>query len=156
MNDVRQALKMQREAQLRRALAPDYDPVRRDFDLELADEMVLEAQALLAPCKPLQTGLGGEIIPPAERGLSGLELVLKEPDLLNLGASEQRANLLERNGVLELGIETAHDAQANGSIQKMISQQTGNIARGGHLPKKGRFFVALRMKLFPPRPPRLQ
>jgi hypothetical protein len=37
--------------------------------------------------------------------------VLKEPDLLNLGASEQRADLLERNGILELGIEVAQDAQ---------------------------------------------
>jgi hypothetical protein len=37
--------------------------------------------------------------------------VLKEPDLLNLGASVQRADLLERNGILELGIEVAQDAQ---------------------------------------------
>jgi hypothetical protein len=55
--------------------------------------------------------------------LTGLESVLKEPDLLNLSASEQRAQLLERNGVLELGIEAAHDAKANGSIQKMVSHQ---------------------------------
>ena len=123
MGHVRTALKMQRDAQRRRALAPDYDPVRRDFDLGLADEMEREAQALLIPQEPLKTGLGGEIVPPVEDGLPGLESVLKEPDLLNLGASEQRAQLLERNGVLELGLETAHDAQANGSIQKMISHQ---------------------------------
>jgi hypothetical protein len=49
--------------------------------------------------------------------------VLKEPDLLNLGASLQRADLLERNGILELGIEVAQDAQAQGSIQKMVSHQ---------------------------------
>jgi hypothetical protein len=49
--------------------------------------------------------------------------VLKEPDLLNLGASVQRADLLERNGILELGIEVAQDAQAQGSIQKMVSHQ---------------------------------
>ena len=123
MGDVRTALKMQRDAQRRRALAPEYDPVRRDFDLELADEMDLEAQALLTPCKPLQTGLGGEIIPPIDHGLPGLELVLKQPDLLNLGASEQRANLLEKTGVLELGIEAAQDARAEGAIQKMVSHQ---------------------------------
>jgi len=123
MGNVSQALKMQRDAQRRRVLAPDYDPVRRNFDLGLADEMDRQAQALLTPQKPLQTGLGGEIVPPVEDGLPGLESTLKEPDLLNLGASEQRAQLLERNGVLELGVETAHDAQANGSIQKMISHQ---------------------------------
>jgi hypothetical protein len=49
--------------------------------------------------------------------------VLKEPDLLNLGASVQRADLLERNGILELGIEVAQDAQAKGAIQKMVSHQ---------------------------------
>jgi hypothetical protein len=90
-------------------LAPDYDPVRRDFDLGLANEMEREAQALLTPERPLQTGLGGEIVPPVEQDLPGLESVLKEPDLLNLGASVQRAQLLESNGVLELGIEVAHD-----------------------------------------------
>ena len=123
MEEVSKSLKMQRDAQRRRALAADYDPVRRAFELGLAEEMEREAQAMLIPEQSLQAGLGGEIVPPIERGLFGLESVLKEPDLLNLGASEQRANLLERNGVLELGIETAHDAQANGSIQKMISHQ---------------------------------
>ena len=123
MSKVNQALKMQRDAQRRRALAPDYDPVRRDFELGLADVMEQEAQALMVPTKPLKTGLGGEIIPPLEDGLPGLESVLKEPNLLHLGASEQRAQLLEQNKVLELGIETAQDVRADGSAQKMISHQ---------------------------------
>jgi hypothetical protein len=50
-------------------------------------------------------------------------LTLKEPDLLNLSASVQRANLLERNGVLELGIEVAQDLRAEGALQKMASHQ---------------------------------
>ena len=123
MEEVSKSLKMQRDAKRRRALAPDYDPVRRDFELRLADEMEREAQALLIPEQPLQAGLGGEIIPPIEHGLAGLETVLKEPDLLNLGASEQRTHLLERNGVLELGVEAAQGAQAQGSIQKMVTHQ---------------------------------
>ena len=44
MGDVRKALKMRRDAQRRWALAPEYDLVRRDFDLGLADEMDREAQ----------------------------------------------------------------------------------------------------------------
>ena len=123
MGNVRKALKMQRDAQRRRALAPDYDPVRRDFDLGLADEMDREAQALLTPPEPLQTGLGGEIVPPVEDGLPGLELTLQRADLLNLEASVQRSSLIERAGVLELGIETAKDTRAEGSVQKMISHQ---------------------------------
>lgn len=123
MDGVRKALNMQSEAKRRRALAPEYDPVRHDFELGVAVNLEREAQELLTPSEVLQTGLGGEIIPPAERGLSGLESVLKEPDLLNLGASEQRAQLLEQTGVLELGIETAQDARADGSVQKMITHQ---------------------------------
>ena len=123
MKNVRAALKMQRDAQRRRALAPDYDPVRRDFDLGLADEMDREAQALLTPPEPLQTGLGGEIVPPVEDGLPGLELTLQRADLLNLEASVQRSSLIERAGVLELGVETAKDTRAQGSVQKMISHQ---------------------------------
>ena len=123
MDEVRKALKMHNESLRRRALAPAYDPVRRDFDCGLADAMEREARELLMPAKPLQTGLGGEIIPPVETGLAGLESVLKEPDLLDLGASVQRAQLLDRNDVLELGIETAEDAQAQGAIQKMVSHQ---------------------------------
>ena len=123
MAKVGKALQIQRSALRRRALAPAYDPVRRDFELGLADEMEREAQSLLTPAQTLQKGLGGEIIPPPEEDLPGLELTLKEPDLLNLGASEQRSGLLERAGVLELGIETAQDAKADGSIQKMLSHQ---------------------------------
>jgi hypothetical protein len=114
---------MKREAHRRRALAPEYDPVRRDFELGLADDMEREAQALLMPPEPLQTGLGGEIIPRAQNGLPGLELTLQKPDLLNLEASVQRSSLIERAGVLELGIETAKDTRAQGSVQKMISHQ---------------------------------
>lgn len=123
MGNVSQALKMQRDAQRRRVLAPEYDSVRRDFDLGLADEMDREAQALLTLPEPLQTGLGGEIVPPVEDGLPGLELTLQRADLLNLEASVQRSSLIERAGVLELGIETAKDTRAEGAVQKMISHQ---------------------------------
>ena len=123
MEEVRNSLKMQREAKQLRALAPHNDPVRQDFNWGLADEMERQAQALLRPEQPLQTGLGGEIVPPVQKGLPGLETTLKEPDLLNLGASIQRSDLLERADVLDLGIETAHDSQAQGAIQKMVTHQ---------------------------------
>jgi hypothetical protein len=74
MSQTGKAIKLQRDAQCRRALAPDYDPVRRNFDFGLADEMEREAQALLIPEDPLQAGHGDEIIPPAQNELPGLEL----------------------------------------------------------------------------------
>ena len=87
MNQTGDAIKLQRDAQRLRALAPEYDPVRCDFDLGLAYEMEREAQALLIPEHPLQAGLGGEIIPPMKDGLTGLESALQMPDLLNLEAN---------------------------------------------------------------------
>lgn len=123
MGEVGKALKLQRDAQRRRALAPEYDPVRRGFELGLVNEMEREANDLLAPEEPLKTGLGGEIIPRVQDSLPGLESVLKEPDLLNLGATEQRAHLLERAGVLELGIEAAHQSNAQNAIEKMAAHQ---------------------------------
>jgi len=55
--------------------------------------------------------------------LPGLELKLREQDLLNLEASKQRSELIERAGVLALGVETANDSVATGSLQKMLCHQ---------------------------------
>ena len=44
MEEVHKSLKMQHEAQRLRALAPDYDRVRRDFNCGLANEMEREAR----------------------------------------------------------------------------------------------------------------
>ncbi len=123
MSRAKHSVGLSLQAQRHRALAPAYDPVRRDFELALADRMEQEAADLLVPPEPLQKGLGGEIIPAVDDGLPGLESTLKEPDLVNAEASAQRAHLLERAGALELGIETAEEMKAKGAVQKMISHQ---------------------------------
>lgn len=123
METVRKALKMQREAQRKRLLAPTNDPVRRDFDRQWADGLEMDAQALLTPDQPLVLGAGGEIVPPASMGLQGLESIIREPDLLNLGASSQRMDLIEKAGVLELALETSHLCHAKGPVQKMLTHQ---------------------------------
>jgi hypothetical protein len=129
MSRTAQSINQQLEAQRRRALAPANDPVRRDFDLGLADRMEAESQSLLTPSKPLRKGLGGEIVPAVEDGSPGLEMTLQKPDLVNAEASAQRAHLLERAGALELGIETADQAKAKDPIQKMICHQMGAVHR---------------------------
>jgi hypothetical protein len=123
MNHPTQSIKRQIEARYVRSLAPNYDPVRHDFELGLADRMEVEARSILIPPKPLQMGLGGEIVPSVEDGLPGLESALQRPDLLDAEASKQRAHLLERAGVLELGIEVAEQIKAADAIEKMVSHQ---------------------------------
>jgi hypothetical protein len=56
MEKVQKAIKMQREAQRRRLLAPANDPIRRAFDLELANGLDEDAQALDGVGKPCYTG----------------------------------------------------------------------------------------------------
>jgi len=52
MGPTKQSVKLNLEAQRRRALTPEYDPVRCDFDLGLAHEMEMEAQVLPPPAQP--------------------------------------------------------------------------------------------------------
>lgn len=120
---TQRAIKLKLNAQRRRALAPDYDPVRRQFELGLATEMDAESEALLTPPEPLKRGLGAEIVPRMEDGLPGLGLTLTEPNLLSAETSQQRANLLERANVLELGIEAAQEAKASNALEKMMCHQ---------------------------------
>lgn len=123
MEKVRNALKMQREAQRKRLLAPENDPIWREFDLRCANDLEHQSTELLRPTEPLETGAGGEIIPPPSSNLPGLETVLQEPDLLNLAASSQRMDLVEKAGVLELALETSHLCATKGPVQKMLTHQ---------------------------------
>ena len=119
---VKRALDLRLDAQRLRSLASP-DPTRQAFDLAVANASEAESEHLLRPPNPLQMGLGGEIIPTVADDLPGLELTLREPDLLNLEASKQRSELIERAGVLALGVETANDSVATGSLQKMLCHQ---------------------------------
>ena len=123
MEKVRKSLKMQREAQRKRLLAPQNDPIWREFDLRCAQDLERQSIELLRPQEALQTGAGGEIIPPVSMGLQGLETIIREPDLLNLGASSQRMDLVEKAGVLELALETSHLCGTKGPVQKMLTHQ---------------------------------
>jgi hypothetical protein len=123
MDEIKKAVKLRLDAHRRRALAPDYDPVRHEFEVSLSKAMEEDAQALLAPSEPLEIGLGGEIIPRVEQGLVGFESVLKEPDLLSAEASRQRAVLLEGAEALELGIETAEQLKAGNAVEQMLCHQ---------------------------------
>lgn len=87
MSDIRKAINTHSESKRRRARAPEYDLVRRNFELGLAQSIEMDVQELLMPLQALQTGLGGEIVLRAENGPPGRELTLKGPDLLSLRVS---------------------------------------------------------------------
>ena len=117
------AIKLRQEAERRKLMAPSYDPVKAHFETSVADSMYLESLELIKPQTPLNAGSGGEIVPPYDFGLSGLELALKEPDLLDAEVTIKRTELADKAGVFELAIEASESVKAKNSIQRMQAHQ---------------------------------
>ena len=119
----RDAIKLQEQSHRKRATASTTDPIRRDCDLVEADDLASQSMALMTPSKPPKTGLGGEMIPTIDQGLPGLELALREPDLLDVEVTIQRTQLADRAGVFEMAIEASESVRAKNSIQRMQAHQ---------------------------------
>ena len=120
---ARDALKLRGQSLRKRVMASTTDPIRRACDLGEADDLANQSMALMTPTKPLKTGLGGEMIPTIDQGLPGLELALKEPDLLDVEVTIQRTQLADRAGVFEMAIEASESVRAKNSIQRMQAHQ---------------------------------
>jgi hypothetical protein len=121
--EVVNAIKLSQIAQQKKLIANSSHSVRTEFDTAVADNMVIESLELLRPKEPLKKGSGGEIVPPYALGMSGLELALKEPDLLDAEVTIKRTDLAEKAGVFEMAIEASESVKAKNSIQRMQAHQ---------------------------------
>jgi hypothetical protein len=119
----RDAIKLQEQSLRKKVLASTTDAVRRKCDLAEADDLARQSVALITPPRPLQASLAGEVIPTIDQGLPGLELVLREPDLLDVEVTIQRTQLADRAGVFEMAIEASESVRAKNSIQRMQAHQ---------------------------------
>jgi hypothetical protein len=117
------AIKLKEQSLKKRANASTTDPIRRECDLGEASLLDKQSIALITPPIPLKRGAGGEIIPPEDHGLSGLELSLKEPDLLDAEVTIKRTDLADKAGVFEMAIEAAESSKAKNSVQRMQAHQ---------------------------------
>ena len=117
------AIKLKERSLKKRVHASTTDPIRRECDLGEASLLEEQSIALITPSEPLRTGSGGEIIPPEDLGLSGLELCLKQPDLLDAEVSIKRTDLADKAGVFEMAIEAAESSKAKNSVQRMQAHQ---------------------------------
>lgn len=117
------AIKLKEQSLKKRVHASTTDPIRRECDLGEASLLDKQSIVLITPPKPLKRGAGGEIIPPEDLGLSGLELSLKEPDLLDAEVTIKRTNLADKAGVFEMAIEAAESIKAKNSVQRMQAHQ---------------------------------
>ena len=86
----RDAIKLQEQSLRKKVLASTTDAVRRKCDLAEADDLARQSVALITPPRPFQASLAGEVIPTIDQGLPGLELALREPDLLDVEVTIQR------------------------------------------------------------------
>ena len=73
MNSVKASLKLSEQARKKQAHASTTDSVRRHCDLGEAAALARQSSAALPSLRPLKTGAGGEIIPPASLGTTGLK-----------------------------------------------------------------------------------
>ena len=120
---AKEAEKLKHAAERKRLMAPKYDRVRYNMTCAEAEDMALDASMMLTPLEPLKKGSGGEIVPPYAFGMSGLELALKEPDLLDAEVTIKRTDLAEKAGVFEMAIEASESVKAKNSIQRMQAHQ---------------------------------
>ena len=120
----KEAISLKEKATRMRCLAnATNDPIRASFDLGVAQSLEEEADQLLTLSEPRPVGLGGEIMPHPTLGMSGLENALKQHSVLDAEVSVERTQLADKAGVFEMAIQTAEDAKAKGSIQKMLTHQ---------------------------------
>ena len=120
---ARDAVKLREQSLRKRVAASTTDPIRRACDLGESDDLASQSMALMTPSSPLKTSFGGEVIPTVDQGLPGLELALKEPDLLDVEVTIQRTQLAGRAGVFEMAIEASESVRAKNSIQRMQAHQ---------------------------------
>ena len=120
---ARDAVKLREQSLRKRVAASTTDPIRRACDLGESDDLASQSMALMTPSAPLKTSFGGEVIPTVDQGLPGLELALKEPDLLDVEVTIQRTQLADRAGVFEMALEASESVRAKNSIQRMQAHQ---------------------------------
>ena len=120
---ARDAVKLREQSLRKRVAASTTDPIRRACDLGESDDLASQSMALMTPSSPLKTSFGGEVIPTVDQGLPGLELALKEPDLLDVEVTIQRTQLADRAGVFEMALEASESVRAKISIQRMQAHQ---------------------------------
>lgn len=120
---ARNALKLGEKSLRKRVNACTTDPIRRDCDLAEAADLEVQSKVMLSLPEPPAMSSGGEVIPTIAQALPGLELVLREPNLLDAEVTIQRTQLADRAGVFELAIEASESVRAKNSIQRMQAHQ---------------------------------
>lgn len=88
-----------------------------------ADAKDAAANALLMLRDIPERGTGGELVPPTNRGLSGHEEAVMNPDYVSLEASISRVALADQCGVFDLAFDAAETIGAQDATEQMLAHQ---------------------------------
>lgn len=102
---------------------PDRNPGVNIMDLAIAEQMEKSADAMLALPEVPGRGTGGELVPPASRGLFGMAEAVREPDYVSMEASIERIELAEKCKVFNMALDTAETIGANNAPEQMLAHQ---------------------------------
>jgi hypothetical protein len=120
----KEALKLKEKAERLKWIAnSSNDPIRSSMDLGVALNLEKEANDLLTLEEPAYKVLGGELLASSAQVMPAYENTAKDPNALDCEVSFERTQLADKAGVFEMAIQTAEDAKAKGSIQKMLTHQ---------------------------------
>ena len=120
----KEALKLKEKAKRLKWIAnSSNDPIRSSMDLGVALNLEKEANDLLTLEEPAYKVLGGELLASSAQVMPAYENTAQDPNALDCEVSVERTQLADKAGVFEMAIQTAEDAKAKGSIQKMLTHQ---------------------------------
>jgi len=106
------------------------EAIRKGGDTSAGSELA-EAATTPLPEAP-SIGVGCEIIPIEAQGFPAPELcnTLTNPSLVTAYASVDRLHLLDRAGVLEMGLDAAETINPKNSLEMMLAHQLAALHRG--------------------------
>ncbi len=120
-----QALKKKQQAKFEQSLGNDYDkiaPGKGLVNYSLARKLEKEADDLLTLKEPAQMTKGNEALPISNCS-HGIVETLKDPDLINIEASQSRIELADKADILCMAVDAAESIDAKNSIEKMLAHQ---------------------------------
>lgn len=98
------------------------NPELAKTDLIIAEKLERSADEYLMLEKPPERGMAGELIP-SDAIPSIVTSALKSPSRVNLDASINRAELADKNGVLNMALDTAESIGAKNAAEQMLAHQ---------------------------------
>lgn len=99
------------------------------YNSEIADSLETAADEHLKLKEVPERGIGGELVSVETPYASVAELTLKKPDRVTVDASSDRLDLVHKNGVLNMALDTAEAINSKNPAEQMLAHQMATAHR---------------------------